>query len=176
MADTLENIADSVTKESTNEFNSEVHVTHDDGTPKYNKDGSKKRKRGKRIDEPEPSVIDIPHDEAYEEMGGVMAVTVTSCFTMFFGQDWRPANEELSAMQSAWAKYFEVTGVSEFPPWAMLAMVHAGYVGKRLTMPDTTSRFRQIIQWWRNKRNARSNMRYDQQRQDDAGEEPSSNI
>lgn len=178
MPDTLEQIADAVGQSSPNEFSTQIHVADKNG-PKNNKDGSF-RKKGKAASASQVEIVENAAPQpAYAEMGSVTATTLVSSFTMLFGTEWRAEQQEIDAMSMAWAKYYESTGMSEFPPWVMLAMVHAGYIGKRLAMPETKGRFermRYAFQRWRFKRrygmypeeyHARTNSGNDVQREND---------
>lgn len=180
MADTLEQIADKIVDSGSNEFNTEIHVSRD-GQPVYTKAGRfKKKPKSTSVPKStvaiEPEVSESFETEtapAYSEMGTVMATTVSSCCTMLFGEEWKPENSELDAMQMAWAKYFQATGMQEFPPWAMLAMVHMSYAGKRMVMPQTKGRIARLVDKFRRRKApqyAHSDNRNDQQREDNAGE------
>lgn len=170
MPDSIEGLADAVSQSSPNEFSTEIHVA-DKAGPKYNKNGEYKKKKGKA--ESTIEIADTPTSTpAYAEMGSVMATTVCSSFTMLMGPDWRPEQGELDAMAMAWAKYFESTGMTDFPPWLMLTMVHTGYIGKRLYMPDTRSRIQKIVDKFRRRKDARTNSGYDMQRENDASNQP----
>lgn len=176
MPDSLEQLASEVTSAASNEFNTDVHVANKDGTPKYTKTGKFRKRKSADSD----SVVDVAEPEPasaplYAEMGNVMAVTITSSCTMLLGPEWKPEQQEIDGLTAAWAKYFEASGISEFPPWLMLAMVHVSYAGKRLTMPETKSRLRQFIDRIR-KRRAYVNSGNDIERQDDAGNESRENL
>lgn len=180
MPDSFDQIVNKVGGADPSEFNSEIHATTDTGQPKYTRGGKLRKKRG--ASEEATSEIEIEPELSntssglYDEMGNVMAVTVTSSCTMLFGGDWKPEQAEVDAMTQAWSKYFEATGVTQFPPWLMLSMVHVGYAGKRLTMPETKSKLGRWIQRWRQRRNARTYRGYDEQRENHAGEESSAEV
>lgn len=141
MADFVETLTDSLIDESIDSIPTNLSVEHNGG-----EEEPPKKRRGRPKGSKNRSSIEIDEGSpAFAEMGTVMATTVTASMTMLLGQDWRAEQPELDAMQMAWSKYFEATGMQEFPPWAMLAMVHVGYVGKRLTMPETKSRLRRLF-------------------------------
>lgn len=178
MADTLEQIASEVTSAASNEFNPEVHVAKE-GQPSYTK-GGKFRKKKKDANQSEVDIAeDAPPNAAYSEMGDVMATTVTSGFTMLLGDEWIPIPQETQAMSMAWAKYFEKTGMTEFSPLTMLFLIHAGYAGRRLYMPQTKGRIARAIDWIKTRvlrRYARTNSGYDIKRENHASEESSAGI
>lgn len=123
-----------------------------------NFDSTKRKRSHKRsrvsIDE-EPIEDDIHQVNAnYAQMGTVMAACFFSLCTVIGGPDWQPESSEKTAMEQAWAGYFEARGIQQLSPELMLAIVIAGYSGKRLMMPTTQSRLKTI---WNRIRNARAN-------------------
>ncbi len=179
MVDTLEQIATEITSSAADEFTPEVHVTSKTGEPAYTKKGTFRKKRG--IVDGDSQVFIAPETSKplYDEMGMVMATTITSSCTMFLGKEWIAAENETTAMSTAWSKYFESAGWSEFPPWVMLAMVHAGYVAKRIQMPETKSRLQRFtdrLQRFMDRlrgRHARTDLRNDEQREDNISDKSS---
>lgn len=109
----------------------------------------------------------------YEEMGAVMATTFISTCMIFGGEDFRPDAGEPEAMAGAWAAYFQAKGYNQFSPEVMLVMVTGGYVAKRLNMPNTQSRMKYYWEKFKVWRHARTNSRYYDQRQNNAGQAPS---
>ena len=182
--DTIDSLAQKVGGSDNTTFNSEVHATTDSGQPKYTRSGKFRRKPSSSA-EPvsEVNVDDVGGGSGaadYTGMGEAMAVTITASCTMMMGEDWKPEQQEVSAIAQAWAKYFEAKGIQDFPPSLMLGVVHFGYITKRLTMPQTKSKIGNLVIKWKARRAAkkyaRSNRRNDQFRQDDSSQEPSSEI
>lgn len=111
---------------------------------------SDKRKRSKskrsRVSVDEEPVEDNYSQASvnYAQMGSVMASCFFSLCTVIGGPDWQPESSEKLAMEQAWAGYFEARGIQQLSPELMLAIVIAGYSGKRLMMPTTQSRLKTI--------------------------------
>lgn len=136
-------------------FDPNIHATNASGQPIFNKDGSHRKRRGKRSDgvsPPPPVVPRVPSAGCKE----AAQVTVTSIFIIgesLFGDEWRPVIDETSGknepqmMVQAWTEFYMSMGIESFPPWLGVMIATGAYALPRFSMPKTQTRFGRIWEW-----------------------------
>lgn len=169
--------------EKSNLFDPQIHATTDDGQPVRNKDGSFRKKRGRKsapnIGKPVISSTGITRTESLAA-GKAVTETIFVICSSIFGPEWNPIIDvekginEPQSMTDAWAAYFETTGVKTIPPWVGLSVVMASYSLPRLRGPQTKSRMQKFMDLFKGKKNARTNSRNDWKRQNNSSQNISS--
>ena len=140
------------------EFDPAIHAVDDDGNPVRNKDGTLRKKCGRK-----PANAPIPASEAeqYRQSATVLVDTLIAAGRMLGGDEWKPETvtdssgqvviDERGNLIDAWATYLESQKVQKMPPWATVLLVTSQYVGNRISRPTTRGRIATLIGWARTK-------------------------
>lgn len=134
-------------------FNPEIHATGKDGRGKKTAKGNWAKKRGRKS-----GTLNIPGDKSAEarekereaarlaesvQLGEVAAHLIFTLGEGLGGDEWKPivdpvtGKDEPVAMTNAFAKYFHMKGMSDFPPGAMVLLAISMYALPRLTKDQT---------------------------------------
>lgn len=137
-----------------NRFDSSIHVANADGSPKLNKDGTFRRRRGKKnavgtgsISKP---VTAGPTPEQLLEAKTAAMVTVQCVLiiaTTLGGEEWRAEKGEQTSMETAWEQYYIVSGAFQPPPWLLVIVATSMYAGPRIRLPKTQSKLKLVWGW-----------------------------
>lgn len=159
-------------------FDPAIHLTTKDGLPIKNKDGSFRKRAGRKsgaAPAPKTPHINLGRDELHIPEAPIpdhsLEMAAKTCAALYiqtgviiFGNEWFPDPEisEADQLEFAFKAYFEAKGVIDIPPGVALAMALSGYAAKRLYMPKTQSKLSYAIGWLkgrfsRNKNNAARN-------------------
>lgn len=141
-------------------FDPSIHCTDSEGRPVKNKDGSYRKKRGRKklADQAEKmsAVTDVHRISA---LGTVQAVS--SVHAMFLGPEWLIEDAEKRKLYvEEVSKLYAYYGVDNLPPWAGVSLLYVDYVGSNLTKPETKMKTKDwfakakfgLSQWWKGKR------------------------
>lgn len=135
--------------EDQNVFDPEVHVADQWGEPVLNKDGSYRKKRGRKkgsrnsdsdsTDENTVPVINV--DEAAKQSANLFI----NAGVLIFGDDWAPeSKDEAGALKNAFKNYYDAKGVPEIPPEYGLAFALGAYSLNRITKDQTRTKLQKV--------------------------------
>lgn len=133
--------------EDENSFDPATHATDQWGQPILNKDGTYRRKRGRKkgsrnsaTDSPAQETSSIPlisTDEAAKQSANLFINTGV----LVFGDEWAPeSKEEAGALKNAFKNYYDAKGVPNIPPEYGLAFALGAYSLNRLTKDNTRTK------------------------------------
>jgi len=140
-----------------NSFDSEMHQTNPDGSPKISKKGKLLRKR-------RASKVSVSnekenlHSQA-RQSGFVAANLFINTARLIGGEEWEPkinketGLDEKSLLENSFSDYFEMSGTVDIPPGLALAVVLLAYSVPRFTQPKTISRLSKIKSFFSKKLN-----------------------
>jgi hypothetical protein len=153
-------------------FDSGIHATNADGSPKLNGDGSFAKKRGrkpggaasaapgqkKKLHIPGGAGVEMPPQMSQEMIarrGGANAASLLVMLGMGIGgEEWAPRKDdkigmdEKAMLDCAFGDYFVANNMGDIPPgWALVAAVGM-YSLPRFTMPKTRTRLQKVKGWF----------------------------
>lgn len=136
-----ENVHESGSGVDSNVFDPTIHVVDEFGKPKFNKDGSYRRKRGRKSAvHPDTIKVDAQRINTEAQAGAAAVVTVQliiMCGHLLGGDEWDAREEEIVMMQGAWKDYYIVTGATAVPPWAGVVIATGAYALPKCRKPKT---------------------------------------
>lgn len=131
----------------------DIYKRDSQGRMLKNKDGSPKKKAGRR---PKESTVYTPPDpieeqskleaEMVQQIAGESAANLTFTLGMLISDDYAPIVDQATGqneplvMTKAYADYFKSRGWNDIPPGAALVLTLGNYFGSRLTRPKTQAR------------------------------------
>lgn len=170
----------SPTDKSGARFDSALHAVDSDGKPITTTRGTFALKRGRKAGGsakpgmvasgstmPATGVSKTDSDKAAKEVaartaGAGAAEMLFMAGRVLGGEEWIPmlkpdmGLDERAMMHGAFGDYFVATGKTDIPPGVALSFAVCSYVGVRLAMPQTQSRFKtakaKITAWWINRK------------------------
>lgn len=132
-------------------FNPEIHASNADGTPKFNKDGSLTKKRGRksgsekenrsRFENPNgnggnSSSANTPQDQS-AALASVTVHSVDAIMSGLIGQEMALTGEQKGAWVQSWHRYYASKNITDIPPFLEVAIVGASfYAPKFVTQPS----------------------------------------
>lgn len=130
------------------------YAVNEDGTLKYNNDGTPQKKRGRKKGyKAGGKTIDAAAVRKAAEATVDMA---TTCAVMVFGEDWKPQPNnqitgqppgEYDMLVEAVEKYYIAVGAVDIPAWAVLCIAAGAYAVPRLmTSQETKRRIAMILE------------------------------
>ncbi len=144
-------------------FDQSIHELKD-GQPIKNKDGSFRKKRGRKTGVNYSAAGDdtgsdgfnypeSPQSNNLEMAAKTAAAIYIQTGVIVFGPEWLPDPKamEQEQLEYAFKMYFEAKGITDIPPGVALAITCAAYAAKRLYQPVTQSRVAYMIGWIRGK-------------------------
>jgi hypothetical protein len=120
-------------------FDARIHQTNLDGSPKKNKDGSYRLKRGAKKKLANPATLAIPTD--YAATGKLLTGMFFGVTESTFGDEWKPTPEENESITRETVRYCQARGFGDVPPGIALLLVVGMYAAPRLTKPKTLEKF-----------------------------------
>lgn len=173
-------------------FDSKIHLSKDDGSPKLNKDGTIQRRRlrkkksqtdGEQISDAVTVQLTAEQQTQARYAGVAAASSLFVVCRGLGGEEWIPQKDETQGideraeLQTAFGDYFVSKGWTEFPPGIALSLCLGMYAAPRFTLPQTQSRIKSAWtksrEWLgrRKKSATRVDSRNDRQREIDAGKD-----
>lgn len=133
-------------------FDEAVHSTGKDGKPRYNKDGTYARKRGRKAgatapptDNPSPSVVST-------EEAAVQSANLLFNLSVFVGgDDWSPSKDEAICVKTGFKNYYDARGIVNIPPELGLVIALGMYALPRLNKPTTREKISSFWVWVKDK-------------------------
>lgn len=142
-------------------FSPDLHATDSSGKPVFNKDGSFRKKRGPKPGNARTGKVStdasVPSEQSAEQAGKATAEIIFAVGIAIGGEEWKPivsrehGINEPEQMASAFANYYASQGITNVPPWAILAIALSSYSLPRLRMPKTQSRLVRLWGWLKGK-------------------------
>ena len=143
-------------KPDTGAFDPEIHVVDKvTGEPKRNKDGSFRRRHGRKK-ETESVIADSAQVAGSDGSKAAAIVTVAQIEIigrLIGGDEWQYVKrddigiDERQQGVDAFTAYFQANGVVDIPPGVAIAIWGFGYIAPRFTMPKTQSRVKLVGAW-----------------------------
>lgn len=154
----LSSLADNMS-ESYLGFDANLHAVDEFGKPKYTKDGSYAKKRGRKAGahgaQPASDSILAPASEVGISADLAAAHTanlIFNCAIMIGGEEeWQPSKEEAQGMKKAFKDYYDLKGVPNVPPLAGIILAVGMYALPRLNKPTTRDKIGQAWYWIKSK-------------------------
>lgn len=138
------------------EFDPSIHVATKDGLPVMNRDGSFRKKPGRKNPsisghaEPRINIPEAPQPDQSEMAAKACAALYVQSGMTLFGMEWAPENkEEFQGLEFAFKSYFDAKGAIDIPPGIALALAMSSYAAKRFQQPTTQSRIAYAWGWLR---------------------------
>lgn len=134
-------------------FDEAMHAIGKDGKPRYNKDGSYARKRGRKggaissggVDSPSASVVST--DDA-----AIQSANLLFNLSVFMGGDeWAPSKDEAICVKTGFKNYYDARGIVNIPPELGLVIALGMYALPRLNKPSTREKISSFWVWVKDK-------------------------
>lgn len=138
---------------SGNPFNSSIHEADVQGSPRLNKDGTVKMKRGNKGARKSSLVTEPQAVPSAVKTGQAIADGIFSFGILAFGDEGRPiANaeyglDERKNMYDVWGRYCEAKEINDFPPGVAVFIATMGYIMPRLFSEKTKPRVQKAKDW-----------------------------
>ena len=156
-------VADGPRDTKGNSFDPALHQTNPDGSPKLSpKTGRLMKRRAPRDRKSSVAQPDAPLQGGGEATQIKMAATATvesigMLGRMLGGEEWafvrsvEHSIDEKAAGIDAFTQYYTSKGVTDVPPGVIITIWALSYIGPRMAMPQTKSRFNLAVAWVKNK-------------------------
>lgn len=132
--------------EPSGNFNADIHSVDENGKPRYNKNGTYRKKRGRKSGVHNHGNNGVYVDDALCQKAAVAIVnTIIAAGLMIGGEEWVPKPEESLMLNQGWYEYFKAAGIINVPPWVTLVAINAMYIMPRLNMPKTKSKIDMLL-------------------------------
>lgn len=167
-------------------FDSSIHATNTDGSPKLNKNlkhitikkgyhskpssiksnigGLNEKSQTDSINSNDSSQsLNDSHGLSAREAANIATSTLAAMGVMLGGTDWNYIKndsiglDESASINNAFNQYFESTGIVDIPPGTLLAITLLSYAIPRFMMTKTQSRVKKVLTWIKSKRSKLTN-------------------
>ena len=133
-------------------FDEELHALGKDGKPRYNKDGSYARKRGRKAGTSTPPTDKTVASVVSTEDAAVQSANLLFNLSVFVGGDeWSPTKDEAVCVKTGFKNYYDARGIVNIPPEMGLVIALGMYALPRLNKPTTREKISSFWVWVKDK-------------------------
>lgn len=133
-------------------FDPDIHVTDVDGNPVKNKDGTWRKKRGRKVSD--------PTRQESRELAVVTVETMERVAVLAISPEWVMMKDEgideKAGLVTAFDRFYDAHDIDDIPPGVALAIACGSYVIPRLAMEQTKKKFGgltgKVRLWWHNRK------------------------
>ena len=134
-------------------FDEELHALGKDGKPRYNKDGSYARKRGRKAGAQSSGSVETPSASVVStEDAAIQSANLLFNLSVFVGGDeWSPTKDEAVCVKTGFKNYYDARGIVNIPPELGLVIALGMYALPRLNKPSTREKISSLWVWVKDK-------------------------